>query len=109
MSLTHEMTSKSDTYLRILDALIPLINVVNNGLVVFFPSKKFIINFMSTVKQSGTPNYKKLMSRNLFIEGSSPDVFDKYSKIAKKEKATLFGVMGGKFSEGLFFIQYKYF
>uniref|UniRef100_A0A914XYA8 ATP-dependent helicase C-terminal domain-containing protein n=1 Tax=Panagrolaimus superbus TaxID=310955 RepID=A0A914XYA8_9BILA len=100
LTFTHTSLKDKTIFNRLLDSLHPFIKSISNGLAVFFPSKAFLSTFLAHIKQLKNQQYNDLISRNLFIEGETLDVWEKYSKKAKNEKATLFAVIGGKFSEG---------
>uniref|UniRef100_A0AC34FKJ4 ATP-dependent helicase C-terminal domain-containing protein n=1 Tax=Panagrolaimus sp. ES5 TaxID=591445 RepID=A0AC34FKJ4_9BILA len=103
LTFTHTSLKDKTIFTRLLDSLHPFIKSVSNGLAVFFPSKAFLSTFLAHIKQLKNQQYNDLISRNLFIEGETLDVWEKYSKKAKVQKATLFAVIGGKFSEGVNF------
>uniref|UniRef100_A0AC35FLR0 Helicase ATP-binding domain-containing protein n=1 Tax=Panagrolaimus sp. PS1159 TaxID=55785 RepID=A0AC35FLR0_9BILA len=103
LTFTHTTLKDKTIFTRLLDSLHPFIKSVSNGLAIFFPSKAFLSTFLNHIKQLKNQQFNDLVSRNLFIEGETLDVWEKYSKKAKTSKATLFAVIGGKFSEGVNF------
>ncbi|KAH3665564.1 hypothetical protein OGAPHI_003751 [Ogataea philodendri] len=88
------------------DTILQLIKVVPDGMVVFFPSYKYLDQLVDSWKQSGL--YERVARvKPIYTEPreSTVDrVLQEYSSsIAQKMGAVLFAVVGGKMSEGINF------
>uniref|UniRef100_A0AC34QBG6 ATP-dependent helicase C-terminal domain-containing protein n=1 Tax=Panagrolaimus sp. JU765 TaxID=591449 RepID=A0AC34QBG6_9BILA len=103
LTFTHSTMKEKNIFGRILDSLAHLFEKVPNGLVVFFPSKAFLNSFLTAIRSENSKNFQALKFRSFYVEGSDENVWEKYSKKAKREKTTFFAVIGGKFSEGVNF------
>jgi len=84
-------------------SIISLVANIPAGVVIFFPSYKFLANVLDIWKQSSIwelMNQKK----QVFSESSSNNIFSDYStEISKGKGAILLSVVGGKLSEGINF------
>ena len=86
-----------------------LIVNIPNGVLIFFPQRKFMLDSLKVWRKFGiiigSETYLTLMGKNVFIEGAKADenrrVVEKYKKATKFEKgAVLCGVFRGRNAEG---------
>lgn len=105
--LTYQNRNNSVVITALGNMLRELYKAVPYGIVVFFPSYKYLHDVLQVWKLDGT--YTKLnMLKKIFIEPkSSNDVdlilLDYSSTVTKLKAASLFSVVGGKLSEGINF------
>lgn len=87
------------------EALLELFKNIPYGVVVFFPSYKYLEDVYRIWEKTGFIKKFELVKKKIFIETSDTDkLLAEYSNsIITQESAILFSVVGGKLSEGINF------
>uniref|UniRef100_A0A0N4ZL84 Helicase ATP-binding domain-containing protein n=1 Tax=Parastrongyloides trichosuri TaxID=131310 RepID=A0A0N4ZL84_PARTI len=101
---TFEERNNISMFNALLDSIMEISSFTPNGIVVFFPSYVYLETFKKCVM---TESYDKLSSiKDIFFESkdATSSLLNNYSTKAITNKgAILFGVIGGKLSEGINF------